>query len=142
MKDALPFGWGLAAVGTTVAKDFGKRDGGIFHGVVKAYDPGGMGEVDLYRIEYADGDKEDMDKHEFQAAHELANDIHLKELGTKKLAAKKQRPKRQNTRRPPTKKINKEKAAMETTTIKGGRKKKKEGAFFRSSLKKTCTSFW
>jgi hypothetical protein len=106
MKDDLPFGWGLAAVGTTVAKDFGKREGGIFHGVVKAYDPGGKGEVDLYRIEYADGDKEDMEKHEFQAAHEFANKIHLKESGTKL---------------PPTKKIKKEEPAAvpKSTNVDG-----------------------
>ena len=59
--------FGVNAVGAMVAREFG--DGIIYHGTITSL--GKDGEADLYRVEYDDGDAEDMDRDEYNFAYAL-----------------------------------------------------------------------
>lgn len=57
------------AVGKSIARDFGKKHGGIFFGVVKSV----RGQKQLiYHVQYTDGDEEDFDEDQFVYAYFLA----------------------------------------------------------------------
>jgi len=61
--------FGVNAVGAMVAREFG--DGIIYHGAITSFKRGKDGEADLYRVEYDDGDAEDMDRDEYNFAYAL-----------------------------------------------------------------------
>ena len=61
--------FGVNAVGAMVAREFG--DGIIYHGAITSFKRGKDGESDLYRVEYEDGDAEDMDCDEYNFAYAL-----------------------------------------------------------------------
>ena len=56
-------------MGEEVARDFGEEHGGIFYGKVASVT--GDRRV-LYRVEYTDGDQEDLDEEQYAYAHSLA----------------------------------------------------------------------
>ena len=61
--------FGVNAVGALVAREFG--DGIIYHGAITSFTRGKDGGSDLYRVEYDDGDAEDMDRDEYNFAYAL-----------------------------------------------------------------------
>ena len=61
--------FGAAAIGTFVARDFGEA--GIFNGQITAFNAGECVEEELYSVEYEDGDKEDLDREEYNYAYAL-----------------------------------------------------------------------
>ena len=61
--------FGVNAVGVMVAREFG--DGIIYHGAITSFKRGKDGGSDLYRVEYDDGDAEDMDRDEYNFAYAL-----------------------------------------------------------------------
>ena len=61
--------FGVNAVGEMVSREFG--DGIIYHGAIISFKRGKDGESDLYRVEYDDGDAEDMDRGEYNFAYAL-----------------------------------------------------------------------
>ena len=61
--------FGVNAVGAMVAREFG--DGIIYHGAITSFTRGKDGGSDLYRVEYDDGDAEDMDRDEYNFAYAL-----------------------------------------------------------------------
>jgi hypothetical protein len=59
-----------ASLGNEVAKDFGEH--GVFHGEVAEYDrEGGGGAEEHYRVDWEDGDEEDLSPLEYIEAREL-----------------------------------------------------------------------
>ena len=62
--------FGVNAVGAMVTREFG---GGIiyYHGTITSFKRGKDGESDLYRVEYDDGDAEDMDRDEYNFSYAL-----------------------------------------------------------------------
>ena len=61
--------FGAAAIGTFVARDFGEA--GIFNGQITAFNAGECVEEELYSVEYEGGDKEDLDREEYNYAYAL-----------------------------------------------------------------------